>query len=147
MSATNRMIGPVTHAIYSTIAIAWMIAWTISCIVIAVIGPFASVNAPGLEQYSTSHYSMTNSRNRNSWVNHRCDWILRWSGTFWGSSPEMFWTGNAGYKCNKNSDMLTMLTILTYQWHNIRMLFYTQLLKHYYKEFLLIGFVAERRKR
>ena len=38
--------GPVTPAIYSTAAIAWMIAWSISCIVIAIVEPITSMNAP-----------------------------------------------------------------------------------------------------
>ena len=36
--------GRVTPEIYSTIAIAWTIAWDISYIVIAVVGPITSVN-------------------------------------------------------------------------------------------------------
>ena len=67
--------GRVTPAIYSTIVIVWMIASTISCIVIAIVGPIANVNAP--TQYSTTHFSAISSRNRNSRVNCRCDWSLR----------------------------------------------------------------------
>ena len=46
---------PVTPAIYSSIAIVWMIAWTISCIVIAVDRPIARVNVP--IQRNTTHHS------------------------------------------------------------------------------------------
>ena len=52
--------GPVTPAIYSTIAI----AQTISSIVIVIVEPIASVNVP--IQYSTTHYSTMSSRSRNS---------------------------------------------------------------------------------
>ena len=47
--------GPVTPASYSTIPIVWTIVPTISCIVIAIVRPIASVNVP--TEYSTTYYS------------------------------------------------------------------------------------------
>ena len=38
--------GPATPEIYSAIAIEWTIARTISCFVIAILGPIANVNVP-----------------------------------------------------------------------------------------------------
>ena len=42
MTVCCHNYGPVTPATYSTIAIAWTIAWTSSCIVIAIVGPIAT---------------------------------------------------------------------------------------------------------
>ena len=54
--------------------IAWTIEWTISCIVITVVGPIKGVNIPAY--YSTTNFSMISLCNRNSWVNRRCGWTI-----------------------------------------------------------------------
>ena len=61
-------------AIYSPIAIEWTIACTISYIVITIVGPITSCKCYRLVLYN----QLLNDRsyNRNSWVNHRCDWTL-----------------------------------------------------------------------
>ena len=44
--------------------------WPISCIVITIVGPITGVNVPA--SYSTTHYSMNTSHNRNRVINLNC---------------------------------------------------------------------------
>ena len=48
--------------------------WPISCFVIIIVGPITGVNVPS--SYSTTHYSIISSRNRNRVINLNCEWIL-----------------------------------------------------------------------
>ena len=63
---------------YCTIAIGRTIARTISWVVIALVGPIASVNV--LAYFGTTICSMISLRHSGSWVNRKYDWTLRLHG-------------------------------------------------------------------